>query len=154
MNSNLQIFDNPEFGSIRTVTIDGEPWFVGKDVALALQYKEPQKAVRTHVDEEDRGVSEMDTPGGRQALAIINESGLYSLIFGSKLESAKRFKHWVTSEVLPALRKTGHYEMPGRSAYESDQRRRSCEPGTNAAENHGAAGMHREGHFRDDGCHV
>ena len=119
MNSNLQIFDNPEFGCIRTVTIDEEPWFVGKDVALALQYTEPQKAVRTHVDAEDRGVSEMDTPGGRQALAIINESGLYSLIFGSKLESAKRFKHWVTSEVLPALRKTGHYEMPGRSAYDT-----------------------------------
>lgn len=114
--SELKIFENEEFGQVRTVTIDGEPWFVGKDVALALQYKEPQKAVRTHVDEEDRGVSEMDTPGGKQVLAIINESGLYSLIFGSKLESAKRFKHWVTSEVLPALHKTGHYEMPGCGA--------------------------------------
>lgn len=108
----LQIFNNEEFGKIRTVTIDNEPWFVGKDVAEALGYTNPQKAVRDHVQEDDRGMNKMDTPSGRQTLAIINESGLYALIFGSKLESAKRFKHWVTSEVLPALRKTGSYEMP------------------------------------------
>lgn len=108
----LRVFDNEEFGQVRIVMIDGEPWFVGKDVAVALQYKEPQKAVRTHVDEDDRGVSEMDTPGGKQKIVIINESGVYSLIFSSKLEGAKRFKRWVTSEVLPALRKTGHYEIP------------------------------------------
>lgn len=107
----LQIFKNEEFGEVRTVIIDNEPWFVGKDVALALGYTNPQKAVRDHVQEEDRGMNEMDTPSGRQGLAIINESGLYALIFGSKLESAKRFKHWVTSKVLPAIRKTGGYQM-------------------------------------------
>lgn len=88
----LQIFNSEEFGDIRTVTIDSEPWFVGKDVATALGYSNPQKAVRDHVSEEDRGVNEMDTPSGRQNLAIINESGLYALIFGSKLESAKRLQ--------------------------------------------------------------
>lgn len=108
----LQIFNSEEFGDIRTVTIENEPWFVGKDVATALGYSNPQKAVRDHISEEDRGVNEMDTPSGRQNLAIINESGLYALIFGSKLESAKRFKHWVTSEVLPAIRKTGSYQKP------------------------------------------
>lgn len=108
----LQIFNSEEFGDIRTVTIENEPWFVGKDVATALGYSNPQKAVRDHISEEDRGVNEMDTPSGRQNLAIINESGLYALIFGSKLESAKRFKHWVTSEVLPAIRKTGSYQNP------------------------------------------
>lgn len=108
----LQIFNSEEFGDIRTVTIENEPWFVGKDVATALGYSNPQKAVRDHISEEDRGVNEMDTPSGRQNLAVINESGLYALIFGSKLESAKRFKHWVTSEVLPAIRKTGAYQKP------------------------------------------
>lgn len=107
----LQIFKNKEFGEVRTVTIDNEPWFVGKDVAEALGYTNPQKAVRDHVLEEDRGMNEMDTPSGRQNLAVINESGLYALIFGSKLESAKRFKHWVTSEVLPSIRKAGGYQM-------------------------------------------
>lgn len=107
----LQIFKSNEFGEVRTVIIDNEPWFVGKDVAMALGYTNPQKAVRDHVLEEDRGMNEMDTPSGRQNLAVINESGLYALIFGSKLESAKRFKHWVTSEVLPTIRKTGGYQM-------------------------------------------
>lgn len=107
----LQIFSNPEFGQVRTLAREGEPWFVGKDVAVALGYENPQKAVRTHVDPDDKGVTEMDTPGGRQNITIINESGLYALIFGSKLESAKRFKHWVTHEVLPAIRKTGTYSM-------------------------------------------
>ena len=106
----IQIFNNKEFGNIRTVNIDGEPWFVGKDVANALGYTNPQKAVRDHISVEDRGVNEMDTPSGKQNLTIINESGLYALIFGSKLESAQRFKHWVTSDVLPAIRKTGGYQ--------------------------------------------
>ena len=110
--ANIQIFNNPEFGDIRTVDQNGEPWFVGKDVAAALGYSNPQKAIRDHVDEQDRGVNEMDTPGGKQPIATINESGVYSLIFGSKLEGAVRFKRWVTSEVLPALRKTGSYMMP------------------------------------------
>ena len=110
--ANIQIFTSPEFGDIRTVGQNGEPWFVGKDVAAALGYGNPQKAIRDHGDEQDRGVNEMDTPGGKQSIAIINESGLYSLIFGSKLEGAVRFKRWVTSEVLPTLRKTGSYMMP------------------------------------------
>ena len=111
----LKIFNNEEFGKIRTVTIDNEPWFVGKDVAEALGYgkgKSLNNAINNHVDNEDKGVTEMMTPGGEQKMTTINESGLYALIFGSKLESAKRFKHWVTSEVLPTLRKTGSYEMP------------------------------------------
>ena len=81
-------------------------------MATALGYTNPQKAVRDHVENDDRGMNEMDTPSGKQNLVIINESGLYALIFGSKLESAKRFKHWVTSEVLPTIRKTGSYQKP------------------------------------------
>ena len=107
----LQVFSNPEFGQVRTLTIEEEPWFVGKDVAVALGYESPRAAVSNKVDPEDKGVSEMETPSGRQQMTIINESGLYALIFGSKLESAKRFKHWVTHEVLPAIRKTGSYSI-------------------------------------------
>lgn len=107
----LQIFSNPEFGQVRTLALEGEPWFVGKDVAVALGYESPRAAVSKKVDSEDKGVSEMETPSGKQQMTIINESGLYALIFGSKLESAKRFKHWVTHEVLPAIRKTGTYSM-------------------------------------------
>ena len=102
---NLQIFRNEEFGQVRTVNIKGEPWFVGKDISRALGYGEGKSlnnAVANHVDEEDKGVVEMMTPGGKQKVTIINESGLYALIFGSRLESAKRFKHWVTSEVFKA----------------------------------------------------
>lgn len=108
--TDLQIFSNPGFGQVRTVKIDGTPWLAGKDVALALGYKEPTKAVRDKVDPEDRGVSKMDTPSGEQEMLIINESGLYSLILSSKMPKAKAFKHWVTGEVLPALRKNGVYE--------------------------------------------
>lgn len=110
----VQLFENAEFGKIRTLVLDGEPWFVGKDVAMALGYGEGKSlanAVAKHVDKEDKGVTELMTPGGKQNMVIINESGLYALIFGSKLESAKRFKHWVTSEVLPAIRKTGTYNL-------------------------------------------
>lgn len=107
----LQVFKNQEFGEIRTVTIKDEPWFVGKDVAEVLRYKNPQEAIREHIDEEDKGVSEILTPGGRQKMPIINESGLYSLILSSKLPKAKEFKHWVTSEVLPSIRKTGSYSV-------------------------------------------
>lgn len=110
----IQIFNNPEFGEIRTVIIEGEPWFVGRDVAIALGYAKPQNAVRNNVDEEDAQIEGILTNRGEQRTLVINESGLYSLIFGSKLESAKKFKHWVTSEVLPAIRKNGTYgvEMP------------------------------------------
>lgn len=107
----IQIFNNEEFGNVRTVTIEGEPWFVGKDIAEPLGYGEPHKAIVKHVDEEDRTKYPILTDGGLQDMWVVNESGLYSLIFSSKLPLAKPFKHWVTSEVLPALRKTGTYSM-------------------------------------------
>ena len=106
----LEIFKNREFGEIRTVTIDGEPWFVGRDVAEILGYSNPRDALAKHVDDEDKGVAKCDTLGGIQDLTIINESGLYSLILSSKMPTAKRFKRWVTSEVLPQIRKTGSYQ--------------------------------------------
>ena len=108
----LKIFENEEFGQVRTISIDGEPWFVGKDVAEALGYSKARNALMKHVSEEDKKDAPFQGPlGGVQTMVIINESGLYSLIFGSKLESAKRFKRWVTSEVLPAIRKTGSYDL-------------------------------------------
>ena len=105
----LTVFESPEFGSVRIVTIDGDPWLVGKDVATALGYKNPQEAIRTHVDDEDKGVSEILTPGGKQPVPIINESGLYSLVLSSKLPTARKFRRWVTSEVVPAIHKHGAY---------------------------------------------
>lgn len=109
LDNNLEIFSSNEFGQVRTVLVNNTPYFVGKDVATALGYKETAKAVREKVENEDKGVSVLDTPGGKQNVTIINESGLYSLILSSKLPRAKEFKHWVTSEVLPAIRKTGSY---------------------------------------------
>lgn len=109
----IKIFNSEEFGDIRTVTIDKEPWFVGKDVATALGYVKPLNALSTHVEKDDslkQGIT--DSLGREQETIFINESGLYALIFGSKLDSAKRFKRWVTSEVLPAIRKTGSYQKP------------------------------------------
>lgn len=107
--NDLQVFSSPEFGQVRTVEVDGEPWLVGKDVAEALGYKNPQEAVRTHVDDDDKGVSKILTPGGEQLVPIINESGLYSLVLSSKLPTAKKFKRWVTAEVLPSIRRHGGY---------------------------------------------
>lgn len=112
----FQLFNNPEFGDLRCIEKDGEPWFVGKDVAAALGYADTAKAIRAHVDAEDKQIIKVDEMAtldvkSNFGMTIINESGLYSLIFGSKLEKAKRFKHWVTSEVLPALRKTGSYTI-------------------------------------------
>lgn len=109
MSKALQVFKYMEAHEIRTTVIDGVPYFVGKDVATALGYSNPQKAIRDHVDAEDKGVNEMDTPGGKQEVIMINESGVYSLIFASHLPTAKQFKHWVTSEVLPSIRKSGMY---------------------------------------------
>ena len=109
MNNQMQIFQHEQFGDIRTVVKDNEPWFVGKDVAEALGYKEPSKAAREKVDPDDRGMSKIDTPSGAQEMTIINESGLYSLVLSSKLPGAKQFKRWVTSEVLPSIRKHGAY---------------------------------------------
>ncbi len=104
----LQIF-NFDNQKVRTMTIDEEPYFVGKDVATILGYSNSRKALIDHVDDEDKGVTKCDTLGGAQNLAVINESGLYSLIMSSKMPEAKRFKHWVTSEVLPAIRQHGAY---------------------------------------------
>lgn len=108
----LQVFKNEEFGEVRSLKIGDEPWFVGKDVADILGYTNSRKAISDHVDDEDKGVTKCDTLGGKQDLTIINESGLYSLILSSKLPTAKKFKRWVTSEVLPAIRKTGGYQIP------------------------------------------
>lgn len=107
--NNIQIFNNPEFGQVRTVAIDDEPWFAGKDVAAALGYSNTKDALARHVDTDDKRGSRITTPSGAQEMTIINESGLYSLILSSKLPNAKKFKRWVTSEVLPAIRKTGGY---------------------------------------------
>ena len=115
--SELQVFESQEFGKIRALEIDGNPWFVGKDVAEKLGYKLPRKAIIDHVDEEDKGVTKWNTLGGTQDIKIINESGLYSLVLSSKLPSAKRFKKWVTSEVLPAIRKHGAY-LTDEKAYD------------------------------------
>ena len=105
----MMIFNNPEFGSVRTVCIDGEPWLVGKDVAEILGYSNPRKALIDHVDNDDKGVTKCDTLGGAQNLTVINESGFYSLVLSSKMPNAKKFKRWVTAEVLPTIRKTGGY---------------------------------------------
>lgn len=106
----IQIFNSPEFGEIRTVIIDGEPWFVGRDVANALGYVKPEGAIRNNVDKDDTRIEGViDSMKRLQNTLVVNESGLYSLIFGSKLESAKKFKKWVTSEVLPSIRKNGSY---------------------------------------------
>ncbi len=111
----LMIFDNPEFGEIRTVEIDGEPWLVGKDVAQALGYNDTDKAIRNHVDDDDKLTRQFGGSGQNRNMTIINESGVYSLVFSSKLPGAKAFKHWVTSEVLPSIRKHGGYLSPAMS---------------------------------------
>lgn len=120
MNMNeLQIFNNPEFGEIRTVEVDGEPWLVGKDVAQALGYKDTVNALKSHVDEEDkRGGWQITTPSGEQQMTIINESGLYSLVLSSKLPGAKKFRRWVTAEVLPNIRRTGSYSVKPMTEYQ------------------------------------
>lgn len=109
----MQIFMNEEFGQIRTITIDGEPWMVGKDVAAALGYSNPRKALSDHVDDEDKNtVTIRDGIPGNPNMTIINESGLYSLVLSSKLPGAKKFRRWVTAEVLPSIRRTGGYSIP------------------------------------------
>ena len=111
----IQIFTNEKFGEIRTCQVNNQIMFVGKDVAQALGYSNTLKAIRDHVDNEDKGVNEMVTPGGNQRVVFINESGLYSLVLSSKLPQAKAFKRWVTAEVLPQIRKTGGY-IPTKDA--------------------------------------
>lgn len=115
--SEIQIFNHPSFGDIRTVSIDNEPWFVGKDVAVVLGYRIPHKAIYDHVDIEDKRVFQIGTPSGEQNMIVINESGLYSLILSSKRPNAKEFKRWVTSEVLPSIRKHGAY-LTDQKAYD------------------------------------
>ena len=107
--NDLTIFESPEFGSIRTVEEDGEPWLVGKDVAQALGYTDTDQALRRHVDDEDKLTRNFDGSGQNRSMTIINESGLYSLVLSSKLPTAKQFKRWITSEVIPAIRKNGGY---------------------------------------------
>lgn len=110
----LQIFDSPEFGQIRTIERDGEPWFVGKDVAAALGYTDSFGALKKHIEEEDKLVCQIDSAGQKRDVTIINESGLYSLVLSSKLPGAKQFKRWITSEVIPTIRKHGAYMTPDR----------------------------------------
>lgn len=110
--TDLQIFNSPEFGEIRTIEKDGEPWFVGKDVATALGYSDSFGSLKKHVDEEDKLVCQIDSAGQKRDITIINESGLYSLVLSSKLPTAKKFKRWVTNEVIPSIRKHGAYMTP------------------------------------------
>ena len=109
MENNLEIFTNPEFGNIRIIEKNGEPWFIGKDVAEALGYEASRNAITKHVDDEDKLTHQISASGQNRNMTVINESGLYSLILSSKLPTAKKFKRWVTSEVLPAIRKHGNY---------------------------------------------
>lgn len=116
MEKHIQVFNNTEFGEIRTMEINGEPWFVGKDVATALGYTNASKALNDHVDSEDKLNNETLSSLGQRGGWLINESGMYSLILGSKLDGAKRFKRWVTSEVLPSIRKSGAYATDSAAA--------------------------------------
>lgn len=119
--NNLQIFNSPEFGQVRTIQQNGEPWFVGKDVAEILGYSNTPKAIRDHVDDEDKLTERIVLSGQNREMTIINESGLYSLILSSKMPKAKEFKRWVTSEVIPAIRKTGKYEAMAQAVPINDE---------------------------------
>jgi len=112
MNEMTKVFTSEKFGSVRTVEIKGEPWFVGKDIADALGYKNTKDALAKHVDSDDKQGSRFATSGQSREMTVINESGLYSLVLSSKLPTAKEFKRWVTSEVLPSIRKSGSYVIP------------------------------------------
>ncbi len=126
---NVEIFKNPEFGEVRTLMVNNEPWFVGKDVAEALGYKDTVNALKAHVDEEDKMGWQITTPSrGEQNAVIINESGLYSLVLSSKLPTAKQFKRWVTHEVIPSIRKHGMYATDGLLACARESR---CDPFAN-----------------------
>lgn len=119
--NNLQIFNSPEFGQVRTIQQNGEPWFVGKDVAEILGYKDTSDAMKKHVDIEDKLTRRFADSGQNREMYIINESGLYSLILSSKMHKAKEFKRWVTSEVIPAIRKTGKYEAMAQAVPINDE---------------------------------
>lgn len=129
MKNKLMIFNNSEFGQVRTVEIDNKPWFVGKDVAEALGYSDTDKAIRNHVESEDKLTRQFGGSGQKRNMTIINESGLYALILSSKLPTAKAFKRWVTSEVIPSIRKTGSYTTKPMTAYQqmmADTRQRNA----------------------------
>lgn len=121
MSMEIEVFKSSLFGEVRTTIMNGDPWFVGKDVAEALGYSRTADAIAAHVDEEDKGVCEMPTPGGKQQMILINESGLYSLTFASQLPNAKQFKHWVTAEVIPSIRKTGSYSVSSKTKVSVDE---------------------------------
>lgn len=128
MTTAIEIYQSEEFGQIRTVMVENQPWFVGRDVASALQYKDLTNALKSHVDADDKmGWRITTTSRGVQRMTVINESGLYALIFGSKLESAKSFKRWVTAEVLPAIRKTGTYNMERKLPIPKQQEQKLAE---------------------------
>src|SRR5574344_2121875 len=112
MENLMKTFESQEFGKVRVVEISGEPWMVGKDIAEALGYSNGRDAISKHVDDDDKGVAKCDTLGGKQDLQVINESGMYSLVLSSKLPGARKFKRWITSEVLPSIRKHGAYMTP------------------------------------------
>ena len=111
MSNEIKAFENAEFGSVRGMEINGEPWLVGKDVCNVLNYSNPTKALKDHVDAEDMTFNETLKLSRQSGAWLINESGFYSLVFGSEMPTAKKFKHWVTSEVLPSIRKTGSYSI-------------------------------------------
>lgn len=119
----LRIFNNTDFGDVRTVEQDGGIWFVGKDVAEALGYSNPSNAVISHVDDEDKLRTQIKYAGQNREVSIINESGLYSLVLSSKLPSAKAFKRWITSEVIPSIRKTGSYNKPSKQPTTQQEQR-------------------------------
>lgn len=110
-NTMVKVFENEQFGKVRAINIDGESWFIGKDVAVALGYNDTDQALRRHVDKEDKLTRNFDGSGQKRKMTTINESGLYSLVLSSKLPTAKAFKRWITSEVIPSIRKTGGYIM-------------------------------------------
>ena len=125
----LKVFENPTFGQVRTIEIDNEPWFVGKDVAEALGYRDTSDALKKHVDADDKLTRRFADSGQAREMYIINESGLYSLILSSKLPGAKEFKRWITSEVVPSIRKTGGYTLKPMTAYQqmmADTRQRNA----------------------------
>ena len=140
----IRVFESEMFGKIRTFEFDGELWFVGKDVAIALGYEKPENALIAHVDAEDKTTTLIRGNGSnyKSKTTIINESGLYSLIFGSKKESAKSFKHWVTSEILPELRKTGKYVLKTKYEETRDKSKRVRNAFTESLKNHGYSKPH------------
>ena len=119
--NDLQVFTNERLGKIRAIQLDGKPYFVGKDIAVALGYQKPENAIAMHVHDDDKTTTLIQGTGSnyKSKAVVINESGMYALIFGSKLEAAKEFKHWVTSEVLPSIRKTGGYNANQNDEYKA-----------------------------------